>query len=60
MALDDKPKKEIHWRGRPPSDIQNIYNNETEEVPRYNERLDRAETDDAIGILPSIGLSLEF
>ncbi len=41
-------------------DIQNIYNNETEEVPRYNERLGRAETDDAIGILPSIGLSIEF
>lgn len=42
-------------------DIQNIYNRKPLNVPRYNERLGRSETDAAsIGILPSIGVSAEF
>jgi hypothetical protein len=42
-------------------DIQNIYNRKPLNVPRYNERLGRSETDVAsIGILPSIGVSAEF
>lgn len=42
-------------------DIQNIYNRKAVTVPRYNERLQRAEQDIAkIGILPSIGVSAEF
>jgi hypothetical protein len=42
-------------------DIQNIYNRKPMSVPRYNERLQRAEEDVAqIGILPSIGVSAEF
>ena len=42
-------------------DIQNIYNRKPLNVPRYNERLGRSETNVAsIGILPSIGVSAEF
>jgi hypothetical protein len=41
-------------------DIQNIYNRQQEGIPRYNARLRKAEQDSAIGILPSIGVSLEF
>lgn len=42
-------------------DIQNVYNRKPVSVPRYNERLGRAEEDIAsIGILPSIGVSAEF
>jgi hypothetical protein len=42
-------------------DIQNIYNRKPVNIPRYNERLRRAEQDvSSIGILPSIGVSAEF
>ena len=42
-------------------DIQNIYNRKPLSIPRYNERLGRAEQEVAsIGILPSIGVSAEF
>lgn len=40
-------------------DIQNVYNNKGERV-RWNPRFQKAEIDEAIGLLPSIGVSLEF
>lgn len=41
-------------------DIQNIYNYQIPIRPRYNFWDDTVETTSSIGILPSIGLSLEF
>jgi hypothetical protein len=42
-------------------DVQNIYNRKPVTIPRYNERLGRAEENvTSIGILPSIGVSAEF
>jgi hypothetical protein len=41
-------------------DIQNIYNRQPLDVPRYNERLGREETNESIGLLPTIGISAEF
>jgi len=41
-------------------DIQNIYNRKEVGVPRYDERTGTAKSSDAIGILPSIGVSAEF
>jgi hypothetical protein len=41
-------------------DIQNIYNRKPIDVPRYNNRTKKIEQSNAIGILPSIGISAEF
>lgn len=41
-------------------DIQNIYNRKPRFVPRFNERTQQVEDNQAIGILPSIGVSIEF
>lgn len=41
-------------------DIQNIYNRKPVDVPRFNERTRQVEENNAIGILPSIGISAEF
>jgi len=41
-------------------DVQNVYNKKPLDVPRFNERTMRVEQNDAIGILPSIGISAEF
>jgi hypothetical protein len=41
-------------------DIQNIYNRKPIDVPRYNNRSKKIEQSNAIGILPSIGISAEF
>jgi hypothetical protein len=41
-------------------DIQNIYNRKPIDVPRYNIRTKKIEQSNAIGILPSIGISAEF
>lgn len=41
-------------------DIQNIYNRQPLDVPRFNERTGRVETNDSIGLLPTIGISAEF
>jgi hypothetical protein len=41
-------------------DIQNIYNNKDSNSIRWNPRTQTAEEGSAIGILPSIGISLEF
>ncbi len=41
-------------------DVQNIYNRQNPQVPRYNARLGTGEVEDSIGILPSIGISAEF
>jgi len=41
-------------------DIQNVYNFESNEAPRWNAREGFAEDRENIGILPSIGLSVEF
>jgi hypothetical protein len=41
-------------------DIQNIYNRQPYDVPRYDKKLQRIEENKSIGILPSIGISLEF
>ncbi len=41
-------------------DVQNVYNRKPRLVPRYNERTRQVEENQAIGILPSIGISAEF
>ncbi len=41
-------------------DIQNIYNRKPIDIPRYDDRTKRIEQSNAIGILPSIGISAEF
>lgn len=41
-------------------DIQNIYNNKRSNLIRWNPRTQSAEMGEAIGILPSVGISLEF
>lgn len=41
-------------------DIQNVYNRQNPSPPRYNERLGRGEINETIGILPTIGVSLEW
>lgn len=41
-------------------DIQNVYNRRPGQAPEFNERTGSIEEDDAIGILPSIGISGEF
>ena len=42
-------------------DVQNVYNNKTTGLVRWNAREGRVEQDDsALGILPSIGVSAEF
>ncbi len=41
-------------------DVQNIYNRKPIDVPRYNQRTGEAEQTASIGILPSIGISVEF
>jgi hypothetical protein len=41
-------------------DIQNIYNRKAQDVPRYNRRTGEFDRESSIGILPSIGISLEF
>jgi hypothetical protein len=41
-------------------DIQNICNRKPIDIPRYNDRTKQIEQSDAIGILPSIGISAEF
>jgi len=41
-------------------DIQNIYNRQQLDVPRFNPRTQRAEVNESIGLLPTIGISAEF
>jgi hypothetical protein len=41
-------------------DIQNIYNRKAVDIPSYNERTGETENSSSIGILPSIGFSLEW
>jgi len=41
-------------------DIQNIYNRRFRDVPRYDRRSGMIEKTSSIGILPSIGISVEF
>lgn len=41
-------------------DIQNIYNRKPIDVPRFDYRTNKLEENNSIGILPSIGVSLEF
>jgi len=41
-------------------DIQNVYNRQPLDVPRFNRRTGQAEQGGSIGILPSIGVSAEF
>jgi hypothetical protein len=41
-------------------DVQNVYNQKPSEPPQWNPREQRIETSEAIGLLPSIGLSIEF
>lgn len=42
------------------ADIQNVYNRVNPNPPRWNARTRTGEIDDAIGILPSIGISAEW
>lgn len=41
-------------------DVQNVYNRKNPVPPRWNERTRQGESESAIGILPSIGVSAEF
>jgi len=41
-------------------DIQNVYNRKAVDIPNFNERTGESENSSSIGILPSIGLSLEW
>lgn len=41
-------------------DIQNVYNRKPVDIPRFNDRTRQVEENNAIGILPSIGISAEF
>ncbi|MBZ0263598.1 TonB-dependent receptor [bacterium] len=41
-------------------DVQNVYNSKSQEPPEWNRRLNAPDSQDGIGLLPSIGLSLEF
>ena len=41
-------------------DVQNIYARKNVSQLVWNERKQRVETDEALGILPSIGVNLEF
>ena len=41
-------------------DIQNIYNNKDSNFIRWDPRTKKAESQSSIGILPSVGISLEF
>ena len=41
-------------------DVQNVYNNKKSNSIRWNPRTQQAEKGESIGILPSIGVSLEF
>lgn len=41
-------------------DIQNVYNRKAVDIPTYNDRTGETENSSSIGILPSIGLSLEW
>ncbi len=41
-------------------DIQNIYNRQFRDVPRFNSQTGEIEQTSSIGILPSIGISIEF
>ncbi len=41
-------------------DVQNVYNHKTDYAPEWDEREQRAIKGDSIGLLPSIGVSLEF
>ena len=49
-----------HWTLITYVDIQNVYNNRAVDVPVYNERTGQVEQREALGILPSIGISAEF
>jgi len=41
-------------------DVQNVYNRKPLDVPRFDERTKTIKESDAIGLLPSIGISAEF
>lgn len=41
-------------------DVQNIYNREEADLPRYNARTGEIETDDQLGIFPVLGISTQF
>ncbi len=41
-------------------DIQNVYNHAFHQKPRWNERERAIDDDESIGLLPTIGLSVEF
>ncbi|MBI2428328.1 MAG: TonB-dependent receptor [Ignavibacteriales bacterium] len=41
-------------------DVQNVYNRKPIDIPRYDEQTGKLKESDAIGLLPSIGISAEF
>jgi hypothetical protein len=41
-------------------DVQNVYNRKPHDVPLYDERTGKLKESDAIGLLPSIGITAEF
>ncbi len=41
-------------------DLQNVYARSQPEIPFYNVRTGQAETEDGLGLLPSIGITAEF
>lgn len=62
-ALDVRVDRRWSWRGTQLIgyiDIQNIYGRANVSQFEWNERLGRAEPNESIGVLPSIGLNLTF
>ena len=41
-------------------DVQNIYNRKNVSQFTWNERKQRVETDESLGVLPSLGVRVEF
>ncbi|MDZ4862132.1 MAG: hypothetical protein SGJ01_01700 [Gemmatimonadota bacterium] len=62
-ALDLRGDRRWSWRGVQLVayiDVQNIYARKNVSQLVWNERKQRVESDEALGILPSIGVNLEF
>jgi hypothetical protein len=62
-ALDFRADRRWNWRGVQLVtylDVQNIYNRKNVSQFTWNERKQRVETDESLGVLPSLGVRVEF
>jgi len=62
-ALDLRADRRWNWRGVQLItylDVQNIYNRRNVSQLAWNERKQRVEQDESLGVLPSVGVNLEF